>query len=74
MHVLLPQISTPLAAILALTELVETSAGEFTSCAAPRLSIDVITAGTMFELVQALNDGAASASLLNESENHAKAL
>ena len=51
------KISTPLAAILSLTELIENSAGEFfirPSCPIPKLS----SAGTMFELVKALNDGA----------------
>ena len=54
------QISTPLAAILALTELIEKSNGESMnpSGAPSQVLIHHSKAGTMFELVKALNDGA----------------
>ncbi|KAF5380954.1 hypothetical protein D9615_003929 [Tricholomella constricta] len=53
------EISPPLAAILTLTELMENSTGESTPMAANLfVSFLVLVAGTMFELVKALNDGA----------------
>lgn len=54
------QVSVPLAAILALTELVERSEGTYTptGCVQRLLIVCLNTAGTMFELVQALNQGA----------------
>jgi len=52
------KISTPLAAILSLTELIENSAGEFISQTLVIVRLAVFSAGTMFELVKALNDGA----------------
>lgn len=51
-----PKISTPLAAILALTELIKNSNGGF--IASPDREMLTLAAGTMFELVKALNQGA----------------
>lgn len=53
------KISPPLAAILAFTELMENSTGEFMVVPSCLVCLNyIILAGTMFELVKALNDGA----------------